>query len=98
MPRAARYTGRMQLTRRIKHCRECGTPVDYRIPEDDNRERATCPACRTIHYENPLNVVGTVPFWEDQVLLRRQLLQQEEVLDTFSEVGTAFCMRFWPLL
>ncbi len=47
--------------RQIKHCRSCGTAVDYRIPSDDNRERAVCPACGTVHYENPLNVVGTVP-------------------------------------
>jgi len=25
--------------------------------------RAVCPSCGTIHYENPLNVVGTVPYW-----------------------------------
>ena len=39
----------------------------YRVPDDgDTRERAVCPACHTIHYENPLNVVGTVPFWGEQ--------------------------------
>ncbi|HNN33797.1 MAG TPA: NUDIX hydrolase, partial [Ottowia sp.] len=47
----------------IKHCRQCGTPVQYRIPDDgDTRERAVCPACGTIHYVNPLLVVGTVPY------------------------------------
>ena len=55
--------------RRIKHCRACGSPVDYQQPPDDNRDRAMCPACGEIHYENPLNVVGTVPVWGDQVLL-----------------------------
>lgn len=55
--------------RRIKHCRACGSPVDYQQPPDDNRDRAMCPACGEIHYENPLNVVGTVPAWGDQVLL-----------------------------
>ncbi|HAJ11183.1 MAG: NUDIX hydrolase [Hydrogenophaga sp.] len=57
----------------IKHCRECGAPVIYRLPDDgDNRPRAVCSVCRTIHYENPLNVVGTVPVWGasgEQVLL-----------------------------
>ena len=53
----------------IKHCKQCGLPVAYRVPEGDNRERAVCSSCTTIHYENPLNVVGTVPVWEDQVLL-----------------------------
>lgn len=50
----------------IKHCRECGSPVVYRLPDDgDTRQRAVCPQCETIHYENPLNVVGTVPYWGD---------------------------------
>ena len=38
----------------------------YRLPDDgDTRQRAVCPQCQTIHYENPLNVVGTVPYWGD---------------------------------
>jgi ADP-ribose pyrophosphatase YjhB (NUDIX family) len=55
--------------RSIKHCRECGAPTVYRTPEDDNRDRAVCTACGTVHYENPLNVVGTVPVFEGRVLL-----------------------------
>lgn len=44
--------------------------MTYRLPDDgDTRERAVCPRCHTIHYENPLNVVGTIPVWGDQVLL-----------------------------
>ncbi len=36
-----------------------------RLPDDgDTKERAVCPACNTVHYENPLNVVGTVPVWD----------------------------------
>ena len=54
----------------IRHCKACGTAVQYRLPDDgDTRERAVCPACHVIHYENPLNVVGTVPFIDDRVLL-----------------------------
>ena len=52
----------------IKHCKNCGTAVVYRQPDDgDTKNRAICPACNTVHYENPLNVVGTVPVWEDTV-------------------------------
>mgnify|MGYP003733230053 CR=1 FL=1 len=51
----------MWIPRRFKHCPTCGAPVEYRIPADDNRERATCTVCATIHYENPINVVGTLP-------------------------------------
>jgi len=60
---------------RIQHCRACGQRVAYRVPADDNRERAVCTACGDIHYENPLNVVGTVPVWGEQVLLCRRAIE-----------------------
>jgi ADP-ribose pyrophosphatase YjhB (NUDIX family) len=54
----------------IKHCRDCGSAVIYRLPDDgDTRHRAICTACDTVHYENPLNVVGTVPYSGERVLL-----------------------------
>jgi len=63
----------------IHHCRACGTAVDHRVPDDgDTKIRAVCPACGTIHYENPLNVVGTVPYWGDtgqQVLLCKRNIE-----------------------
>jgi ADP-ribose pyrophosphatase YjhB (NUDIX family) len=49
--------------------------VAYRVPPDDNRERAMCSGCGHIQYENPLNVVGTVPVWEDRVLLCRRNIE-----------------------
>lgn len=61
--------------RSIKHCRSCGAPVDYRTPADDNRDRAVCTGCGLVHYENPLNVVGTVPVWQEQVLLCRRNIE-----------------------
>lgn len=60
----------------IKHCKNCGTAVVYRLPDDgDTKERAICSACQTIHYENPLNVVGTVPYWGEQVLLCKRNIE-----------------------
>ena len=60
----------------IKHCRNCGTSVVYRIPDDgDTKARAICTACTTVHYENPLNVVGTVPAWGDKVLLCKRNIE-----------------------
>ena len=60
----------------IKHCKNCGTAVSYRVPDDgDTKERAVCPGCGTIHYENPLNVVGTVPHLGDQVLLCKRNIE-----------------------
>ena len=81
----------MLESRRIKHCRRCGSAVHYRVPADDNRERAVCPACTEIHYENPLNVVGTVPVWGEQVLLCRRAIEPRHGLWTlpagFMELG-----------
>ena len=60
----------------IKHCRACGTSVELRVPDDgDTRERAVRPACGTIHYVNPLLVVGTVPYLGDQVLLCKRAIE-----------------------
>lgn len=48
----------------------------YRLPDDgDTRERAVCPSCNTIHYQNPLNVVGTVPYLGDRVLLCKRNIE-----------------------
>jgi ADP-ribose pyrophosphatase YjhB (NUDIX family) len=77
--------------RSIQHCRACGGAVRYQVPPDDNRERAVCTDCGTIHYENPLNVVGTVPFWDDQVLLCKRNIEPRRGLWTlpagFMELG-----------
>jgi len=60
----------------IQFCKSCGHAVNYRVPDDgDTRERAVCNHCHTIHYENPLNVVGTVPVWGDKVLLCKRNIE-----------------------
>jgi ADP-ribose pyrophosphatase YjhB (NUDIX family) len=60
----------------IKHCKNCGAAVVYRIPDDgDTKERAVCPGCAAVHYENPLNVVGTVPYFGDKVLLCKRNIE-----------------------
>ena len=65
----------MLIPRSFKHCKACGGVVQYTVPADDNRERATCTVCSAVLYENPLNVVGTVPVWGDQVLLCRRNIE-----------------------
>ena len=83
----------MPFPARFKHCPSCGAAVEYRVPADDNRERAVCPSCSTIHYQNPLNVVGTLPVWEDdgRVLLCRRAIEPRHGLWTlpagFMELG-----------
>lgn len=59
----------------FKFCSACGHQVEFRIPEGDTRERHVCPSCGTIHYQNPRNVVGTVPIWQDRVLLCKRAIE-----------------------
>jgi len=60
----------------IKHCKDCGAVVAYRLPDDgDTKSRAVCTLCHTVHYENPLNVVGTIPYWENKVLLCKRNIE-----------------------
>lgn len=81
----------MTQTRSIRHCKTCGAATAYRIPLDDNRERAICTSCGLVHYENPLNVVGTLPCWGEQVLLCRRAIEPRYGLWTlpagFMEMG-----------
>ena len=80
----------------VEHAKEMGftgrePPFFFLKPADDNRDRATCTVCTTIHYENPLNVVGTLPVWQDKVLLCRRAIEPRRGLWTlpagFMELG-----------
>ncbi|MFH1814540.1 MAG: NUDIX hydrolase [Pseudomonadota bacterium] len=59
----------------MNFCADCGSKVEQRVPVGDNRLRHVCPACGTIHYQNPRMVVGTLPVWEGQVLLCRRAIE-----------------------
>ncbi|SPU53160.1 NUDIX hydrolase [Bordetella trematum] len=61
--------------RRARFCSQCGSPVQHRVPEDDNRARDICDHCGAIHYQNPRMVVGTVPVWEGKILLCRRAIE-----------------------
>lgn len=56
--------------RPIRFCNQCGHAVCHQLPDDgDTRVRAVCPQCRHIQYQNPLNVVGTIPVADDGRIL-----------------------------
>lgn len=74
-PGGAATLNRMFQARSIQHCKVCGGATQYLVPADDNRDRAVCATCGTVHYENPLNVVGTLPVWGDQVLLCKRNIE-----------------------
>ncbi len=66
----------------IHHCNLCGAPVEHRVPEGDTHTRAVCIACSHIQYENPRNIVGTLPVWRDKVLLCRRAIEPRHGLWT----------------
>lgn len=59
----------------MKYCSDCGHAVSLKIPAGDNRERHVCDQCGTIHYINPRIIAGTLPVWEDKVLLCRRAIE-----------------------
>ena len=59
----------------MKFCGQCGSSdIGQQIPVDDSRLRLVCNACTHIHYVNPKNVVGTIPIWENKVLLCKRAI------------------------
>jgi ADP-ribose pyrophosphatase YjhB (NUDIX family) len=81
----------MSVTSHARYCSACGQPITQRVPAGDGRERDCCDACGTIHYVNPRPVVGTIPIWEERVLLCRRAIEPRYGLWTlpagFLEVG-----------
>lgn len=59
----------------MKFCSQCGSPLVREIPAGDTHERHVCPACRTIHYQNPKMIVGCLPEYEDRILLCRRAIE-----------------------
>jgi ADP-ribose pyrophosphatase YjhB (NUDIX family) len=66
----------------MKYCSNCGTLVELRIPEGDTLPRHVCSACNIIHYQNPKIVVGSIPEWEDRILLCRRAIEPRQGLWT----------------
>lgn len=58
----------------MKFCPNCANILSVKIPADDSRERYVCDACSSIHYQNPRNVVGSIPVYGEQVLLCRRAI------------------------
>ena len=75
----------------VNFCSVCGAKVTLRVPPGDSLPRHVCDSCNTVHYRNPLVVVGTIPEWEDQILLCRRAIEPRHGLWTlpagFMELG-----------
>ena len=59
----------------MKFCSNCGSPVEFRIPDGDHLPRFVCPNCHTIHYQNPRIIAGCIPVRGDQVLLCKRAIE-----------------------
>ena len=66
----------------MKYCSLCGAPVELRQLPNDNRLRYVCTACGEVHYQNPKLIVGSIPEWEDKILLCRRAIEPRHGLWT----------------
>ncbi len=61
----------------MKYCSNCGKELIKMIPEGDSIERFVCTHCNTIHYQNPKIIVGTIPIYENQILLCKRGIEPQ---------------------
>lgn len=60
----------------MKYCSHCGSSqLIHKIPSGDTLARFVCQNCQVIHYQNPKIVAGSLPEWEDKVLLCRRAIE-----------------------
>jgi len=75
----------------MNFCPNCGAKIVLRVPDGDTLPRHVCSSCGAIHYRNPLMVIGSIPEWDDQVLLCRRAIEPRLGLWTlpagFMELG-----------
>lgn len=59
----------------MRFCAVCGAEVERRVPPGEDRERFVCPACGTVHYQNPKIVVGSVCTLGERLLICRRAIE-----------------------
>lgn len=59
----------------MKFCPQCAGDIEFRIVEQDDIPRYVCRSCGAIHYQNPKIVVGTLPLWNNKVLLCKRNIE-----------------------
>ena len=59
----------------MNFCSNCGAPIAIKTPPGDHLPRFVCEQCGSIHYKNPLLVLGCVPEWEGRILLCRRAIE-----------------------
>jgi ADP-ribose pyrophosphatase YjhB (NUDIX family) len=75
----------------MKFCSACGHTIELRIPEGDQRLRAVCSSCGTVHYQNPRIVAGCIVECQGRILLCRRAIEPRRGYWTnpagFMEIG-----------
>lgn len=59
----------------MNYCSNCGHPVVLKVPKDDTHARYVCDNCGMIHYQNPRVIVGSLPLWEDKILICKRAIE-----------------------
>ena len=59
----------------MKFCANCGAGLTKRVPPGDSLPRSVCDSCGIVHYQNPKLVVGSLPQWENKLLLCRRAIE-----------------------
>jgi len=66
----------------LNYCSSCGHKISFgKVPEDDI-PRYHCEKCGAIHYQNPKMIVGTIPYWQDKILLCKRAIEPRKNLWT----------------
>lgn len=66
----------------MNFCSNCGHKISFGKIPDDEIERFYCEECGTIHYQNPKVIVGSLPRWEDKILLCKRAIEPRKNLWT----------------
>jgi len=66
----------------MNYCSHCGSQVEHKIPDGDNRLRYVCTSCDLIHYQNPRIIAGCIAEYENKVLLCTRAIEPRHGLWT----------------
>lgn len=59
----------------MKFCQHCAGPITHHIPAGDDKPRYCCLQCDVVFYQNPNNIVGTLPVYGNKVLLCKRAIE-----------------------
>ena len=59
----------------MKFCSSCGGKLDYKKVSKEETKRFICLSCNKIHYQNPINVAGSILLKDNRVLLCKRAIE-----------------------